>query len=97
TGSFSVARQAMQLGFLPRLRIRHTSKVEGQIYVPIVNWSLAVGVVALVVAFQSSNRLAYIYGVAVTATFVLNTVLFLAVARGLWHWAKWKLVTVGTV
>lgn len=97
TGSYSVARQAMQLGFLPRLRIKHTSKVEGQIYVPIVNWCLGIGVVALVLAFQSSNRLSYIYGVAVTATFVLNTVLFLAVARGLWHWAKWKLVAVGTV
>jgi KUP system potassium uptake protein len=97
TGSYSVARQAMQLGFLPRLRIRHTSEVEGQIYVPVINWSLGIGVVVLVVAFQSSTRLADIYGVAVTATFVLNTVLFLAVARGLWHWAKWKLITVGTV
>ncbi len=97
TGSYSVARQAMQLGFLPRLRIKHTSKMEGQIYVPIINWILAFGVVALVLAFQSSNRLSYIYGVAVTATFVLNTILFLAIARGLWHWTRWRLIAVGTV
>jgi KUP system potassium uptake protein len=97
TGSFSVARQAMQLGFLPRLRIRHTSNVEGRIYVPVVNWVLAVGVVALVVAFQSSTRLADMYGVAVTATFVLNTLLFLAVARSIWHLSRWKLVVMGAV
>ena len=97
TGSYSVARQAMQLGFLPRLRIKHTSEMEGQIYVPVVNWGLAIGVVVLVVAFQSSTRLADIYGVAVTATFVLNTVLFLAVARGRWRWAKWKLIVMGAV
>ncbi len=97
TGSYSVARQAMQLGFLPRLRIRHTSDMEGQIYVPVINWSLAIGVVVLVVAFQSSTRLADIYGVAVTATFVLNTVLFLAVARGLWHWSKLRVALIGAV
>ena len=97
TGSYSVARQAMQLGFLPRLRIRHTSKMEGQIYVPVINRCLAIGVVVLVVAFQSSTRLADIYGVAVTATFMLNTVLFLAVARGLWHWSRWKVLVTGAV
>jgi KUP system potassium uptake protein len=97
TGSYSVARQAMQLGFLPRLRIRHTSKMEGQIYVPVINRALALGVVVLVLVFQSSTRLADIYGVAVTATFVLNTVLFLAVARGLWHWSRWKLLLTGAV
>ena len=95
TGSFSVARQAMQLGFLPRLRIHHTSELEGRIYVPVVNWTLAVGVVTLVVAFQSSTKLADMYGVAVTATFVLNTLLFLAIARSIWHTAKWKLVLMG--
>jgi len=97
SGSFSVARQAMQLGFLPRLTIRHPSKVEGQIYVPIINWALCVGVVALTLVFRSADRLGDIYGVAVTATFVLNTVLFLAVARLLWGTAKWKLVLVGTL
>ena len=97
SGSFSVARQAMQLGFLPRLTIRHPSKVEGQIYVPIVNWALCVGVVALTLVFQSADRLGDIYGVAVTATFVLNTVLFLAVAHFLWRTAKWKLALVATL
>ena len=97
SGSFSVARQAMQLGFLPRLQIRHPSKVEGQIYVPIVNWALCAGVVALTLVFRSADRLGDIYGVAVTATFVLNTVLFLAVAHYLWGTSKWKLFVVGTL
>jgi KUP system potassium uptake protein len=97
TGSFSVARQAVQLGFLPRLQIVHTSKLEGQIYVPVVNWGLCLGVVALVLAFQSSTRLADMYGVAVTGTFVLNTLLFVAVARYLWRTAIWKLVALGAL
>ena len=97
TGSFSMARQAVQLGFLPRLKIAHTSELEGQIYVPLVSWGLAVGVAALVLIFQRSSALADIYGVAVTGTFVLDTVLFLAVARGLWHVATWKLVLVGSL
>ncbi len=84
SGSFSVAKQAVQLGFLPRLRVLHTSTVEGQIYVPIINWVLCVGVVTLTLVFRSSNKLGDIYGVAVTGTFILNTVLFLAVARLLW-------------
>jgi KUP system potassium uptake protein len=95
TGSYSVARQAVQLGFLPRLRIRHTSELEGQIYVPAVNWILAAGVIVLVIVFRSSARLADIYGVAVTGTFILNTILFLAVARSLWRTSKWKLVPLG--
>ncbi len=97
TGSFSVARQAVQLGFMPRLKIHHTSKMEGQIYVPVINWILGIGVVVLVVGFQSSNKLADIYGVAVTGTFILNTLLFLAVARHLWHVAMWKLAILGAV
>jgi KUP system potassium uptake protein len=97
TGSFSVARQAVQLGFLPRLRIRHTSEVEGQIYVPAINWLLAAGVVILVVVFRSSGRLATIYGVAVTATFVLNSVLFIAVAQLLWRTPKWRLALLAVL
>jgi KUP system potassium uptake protein len=97
SGSYSVARQAMQLGYLPRLRIIHTSKLEGQIYVPIVNWALMIGVIALVLAFQNSNRLANAYGVAVTGTFVLNTVLFLAVAKALWKTPRWRLVALGAL
>jgi KUP system potassium uptake protein len=97
TGSFSVAKQAVQLGFLPRLRIVHTSEHEGQIYVPIINWGLCIGVAALVLVFRSSARLADIYGVAVTGTFILDTTLFLAVARSLWHTPKWRLALLGAV
>jgi KUP system potassium uptake protein len=97
TGSFSVAKQAVRLGFLPRLKIVHTSTIEGQIYVPLINWSLCLGVAALVLVFQSSNRLGDIYGVAVTGTFILNTILFIAVSRGLWHTRKWKLTLLGAL
>ena len=92
TGSFSVAKQAVQLGFLPRLKIVHTSELEGQIYVPLINWGLCFGVVALIVIFQHSAKLTEIYGVAVTGTFILNTILFGAVARSLWRTPRWKLV-----
>jgi KUP system potassium uptake protein len=90
SGSFSVAKQAVQLGFLPRLKVLHTSDMEGQVYVPIVNWALCIGVVAVTLVFRSSERLGDIYGVAVTGTFVLNTLLFVAVARLLWRtsWAR---------
>jgi KUP system potassium uptake protein len=95
TGSFSVAKQAVQLGFLPRLKIVHTSKLEGQIYVPLINWGLCIGVAALVLWFQHSAKLADIYGVAVTGTFILNTILFLAVSRSQWHTSRWKLIALG--
>ncbi|MGH2868721.1 MAG: potassium transporter Kup [Solirubrobacteraceae bacterium] len=96
SGSFSVAKQAIQLGLLPRLRVVHTSRLEGQIYVPLINWGLGLGVGALVLVFQSSTRLADIYGVAVTGTFMLDTILFLAVARSQWRTSIWKLVLLGT-
>jgi KUP system potassium uptake protein len=95
SGSYSVARQAVQMGFLPRLNILHTSRLEGQIYVPAINWALCFGVAALVLGFQASAKLADAYGVAVTGTFVLNTVLFLAVAHALWHTARRKLIVLG--
>jgi KUP system potassium uptake protein len=97
TGSFSVAKQAVQLGFLPRLKVVHTSKLEGQIYVPLINWGLCAGVAALVLWFQHSAQLADIYGVAVTGTFVLNTILFVAVARSLWRTPKWKLAALASL
>jgi len=97
SGSFSVAKQAVQLGFLPRLKVLHTSKIEGQIYVPVINWGLCIGVVALTLVFRSATRLGDIYGVAVTGTFILNTVLFLAVARYLWGTAKRKLAPVAVL
>ncbi|HET9720963.1 MAG TPA: KUP/HAK/KT family potassium transporter [Solirubrobacteraceae bacterium] len=97
SGSYSVARQAMQLGYLPRLRVIHTSRLEGQIYVPVVNWALMIGVVVLVLAFQNSNRLANAYGVAVTGTFVLNTLLFVAVARAMWTTPRWRIAVLGAL
>ncbi len=97
SGSYSVARQAMQLGYLPRLSIHHTSKLEGQIYVPVINWFLCIGVVALVLAFKSSGGLANAYGVAVTGTFILNTLLFLAVSRAMWKTPRWRLAMLGAL
>jgi KUP system potassium uptake protein len=97
SGSFSVAKQAVQLGFLPRVRVRHTSKMEGQIYVPVVNWILCVGVVVLTLVFRSADKLGDIYGVAVTGTFILNTLLFLAVARLIWKTSRWKLAPLGVL
>ena len=95
SGAFSVTRQAVQLGFLPRLTIRHTSQSEvGQIYAPGVNMGLFVVVVVIVLGFGSSAALASAYGVAVTGTFILNTILFLAVARLLWHKPK-RLIALG--
>jgi len=97
SGAFSVTRQAVQLGFLPRVTIRHTSEHEiGQVFAPAINRGLFVAVVALVVAFGSSAALASAYGVAVTGTFILNTILFLAVARLLWHRPK-RLIALGAV
>jgi KUP system potassium uptake protein len=98
SGAFSVSVQAMKLGFLPHLTVRHTSEREsGQIYVPSVNWLLFGGVLVLIVAFQSSSRLATAYGLAVTGTLLLTTTLFLIYARTAWRWATWKLVLVGVV
>ncbi len=96
-GTFSVTRQAMQLGFLPRMTIRHTSsRQEGRIYVPAANWALFAAVIALVVGFGSATALGSAYGVAVTGTFLLNTTLFLAVARLLWR-ARPGVVALGAV
>jgi KUP system potassium uptake protein len=97
TGSFSVAKQAIQLGLMPRLRVVHTSRMEGQIYVPIINWFLCLGVVVLVLFFQSSAKLTDIYGVAVTGTFILNTILFTALARNMWGTSWLKLVPLSAV
>jgi KUP system potassium uptake protein len=95
SGAFSVTQQAMQLGFLPRLTIRHTSEHEvGQVYAPAINMGLFVAVVAIVLGFGSSAALASAYGVAVTGTFILNSILFLAVARLLWH-KPWRVIILG--
>jgi KUP system potassium uptake protein len=84
SGAFSVTRQAVQLGFLPRLTILHTSREAGQVYVPAVNWGIFVAVVALVVGFGSSAALAAAYGIAVTGTLAIDTVLFFVVVHILW-------------
>jgi KUP system potassium uptake protein len=93
SGAFSVTRQAVQLGFLPRLRIRHTSEAEGQIYVPAVNGILFVAVVALVLGFGSSAGLASAYGIAVTGTLAIDTVLFFVVVRMLWGKPLWLVLS----
>jgi KUP system potassium uptake protein len=97
SGAFSVTRQAVGLGFLPRLNIRHTSRQEiGQVYVPAVNWGIFVAVVALVVGFGSSTGLASAYGIAVTGTLAIDTILFFFVVRFLWKKSLW-LVIAGAV
>ena len=98
SGAFSVSRQAVRLGYLPHLTVRHTSTVEsGQIYVPAVNWLLFGGVLVLMLVFESSNKLATAYGLAVTGTLLLTTTLFLMHAAIAWRWATWKLVLAGVV
>ena len=93
SGAFSVTRQAVRLGFLPRLTIRHTSEDEiGQIYVPAVNWALFVAIVGLVVGFGSSSALASAYGIAVTGTLAIDTVLFFVVVRMLWRRPLWMVI-----
>jgi KUP system potassium uptake protein len=95
SGAFSVTRQAVQLGFLPRLTILHTSGREiGQVYVPAVNWVIFVAVVALVVGFGSAEHLASAYGIAVTGTLAIDTILFFFVVRVLWRKPLW-LVAAG--
>jgi KUP system potassium uptake protein len=96
SGAFSVTRQAMQLGFLPRLAVFHTSTQEGQIYMPAVNSGLLVAVVALVVGFGSSAALAAAYGIAVTGTLAIDTVLFFVIARVLWHKPRWMIAAGAT-
>jgi KUP system potassium uptake protein len=87
TGSFSMTRQAMQLGWLPGVSIRQTSdRIYGQIYVPVVNWLLMLATIATTVAFGSSDRLAGAYGTAVSTTMLLTTVLLYRAMRGVWRW-----------
>ena len=96
SGAFSVSRQAVQLGLLPPLRIRQTSEHEaGQVYLPAVNWTLFAGVLVLILAFRTSERLATAYGIAVTGALLVDTMLLLVVARRRWHWRTWQLVLAG--
>ncbi|MGY4708331.1 potassium transporter Kup [Mycolicibacterium sp. CBM1] len=96
TGAYSVASQAAQLGYLPRLRVAHTSASSiGQIYVPWINGMLVVAVLILVFAFRSSAALGYAYGMAVTVTITITTLLFLYIAHTRWRWPLWLVVIGG--
>lgn len=90
SGAFSMTRQAIQLGFLPRMRIIHTSASEsGQIYIPAVNWALLLAVIIVCLAFQSSSALASAYGIAVTGTMLITTILLFIVMRHRWQFPAW--------
>ena len=90
SGAFSIAHQAAQLGYLPRLRVVHTSEREiGQVYLPFVNWVLLGAVLTLVFSFQSSAKLAFAFGMAVTGTITITTVLFFVFVRQRWHRPLW--------
>ena len=90
SGAFSVTQQAIQLGFIPRLRITHTSEsAAGQIYIPVINWALMIMVILLVFTFGSSTNLAAAYGIAVTGAMAIDTVLIGVVFFSLWRWSRW--------
>ncbi|MGI8891011.1 MAG: potassium transporter Kup [Chthoniobacterales bacterium] len=87
SGAFSLTMQAMQLGYTPRLKVVYTSaRIIGQIYVPVINWVLMIACIGLVLGFQSSSHLAAAYGVAITTTMLITTILFYLVARFRWNW-----------
>jgi KUP system potassium uptake protein len=93
SGVFSLAQQAVQMGFSPRLSIIHTSEKElGQVYVPEINKALMIGTLLVVVTFRSSGALGAAYGIAVTGTMAITTILFAIVARQRWHWPMWSVV-----
>jgi KUP system potassium uptake protein len=93
SGAFSLTQQAARIGYLPRLRIAHTSEEQiGQIYVPWINWALLTAVLALVFTFRTANALAYAYGVAVTGTITISTLLFFYIARSQWKKPLWLVI-----
>jgi KUP system potassium uptake protein len=90
SGAFSITHQAIQMGYIPRLSVRHTSETEGgQIYIPIVNWALMVAVILLVLTFQNSSNLASAYGIAVTGAVTIDTLLMAVLLVGVWKWRWW--------
>jgi len=98
SGAFSVSRQAMQLGFLPRFEVQYTSaKAQGQVYLPGVNWGLFLAVVVLVLGFKSTNNLAAAYGIAVTGDMVITSVLATFVAAKSWHWGWGRAIALFSV
>ncbi|MBS4715459.1 potassium transporter Kup [Aeromonas dhakensis] len=95
SGTYSVVHQAILLGYLPRQEIRHTSEHEiGQIYLPLVNWLLLGGIVIVILWFKSSSNLAAAYGIAVTGTMALTTLLLMVVAARRWKWSRWLIALV---
>ncbi len=91
SGAFSLTQAAIQLGFMPRMQIRHTSEnAAGQIYIPIINWALMIMVLTLVIFFKSSSNLAAAYGIAVTGAMFIDTILLAVVLVSLWKWPMWK-------
>ncbi len=95
SGAYSITQQAIQLGYMPRMEIQHTSGEQiGQIYLPGINWTLFAGVVALVLGFGSSSNLAAAYGIAVTGTMAITTVLAFVVARSMWKWSLFASATL---
>jgi KUP system potassium uptake protein len=98
SGAFSLTRQAVQLGYLPRVDIEHTSRtIGGQIYIPGLNWLLMLACIGLVIGFGSSSRLASAYGVAVTTDMVFTTILFAVVARDRWKWSIGAVVAFAAI
>jgi KUP system potassium uptake protein len=96
SGAFSLTRQAVQLGYLPRLKVEQTSETQfGQIYLPAINWMLMIACIGLVIGFRTSSNLASAYGVAVTTDMVFTTILFAVVARSRWKWSKWVVAVMG--
>src|SRR5262249_33344516 len=95
SGAFSLTMQAVQLGYFPRLKIEHTSSMErGQIYIAHVNWFLMIACIGLVLVFRTSSRLAAAYGIAVTMTMMITTILFYFAARRLWSWSRPKAIAI---
>ena len=95
SGAFSITHQAIQLGFVPRLSIRHTSdEHHGQIYIPVINWALMCAVILLVLTFQNSSNLASAYGIAVTGAVTIDTLLMAVLFIGVWKWPKWIAIPV---
>ena len=98
SGAFSLTQQAIHLGFIPRMEIRHTSAAAaGQIYIPVINWGLMVMVILLVLFFQSSTNLAAAYGIAVTGAMFIDSLLLAAVLFAMWRWPLWKAVPLVAV
>jgi KUP system potassium uptake protein len=92
SGAFSVTQQAIQLGFIPRMTIKHTSETAaGQIYIPVINWALMIAVILLVVLFQRSSNLTAAYGIAVTGAMAIDNFLLAVVLFHLWKWKPWAL------